>query len=430
MPKKYRFLPHLQPDQIARIQDEGLRWTVAHAAKGSPYYRKKFKEAGVDPAAFRGLDDLRALPFTTAQDLQAGYPLPLLSVPEEQVVRIHASSGTTGKRKVLTYTQNDVDTWKHMFARCYELAGLTTKDRVQVCTGYGLWTAGVGFQLGCEHFGAMAVPVGPGMLDIQLQMLVDLRTTCLCSTASMALLMGEEVERHGLRDKLALKRCIFGSEAHTPKMRRQFERALGLEASFDISGMTELYGPGAGLECEARNGIHYWADLYVVEILDPATLEPVEPGQVGEMVVTSLRKEASPLIRYRTRDLTRLLPGACSCGLCMPRHDRIQGRSDDMFIFRGVNIYPGQIAAVLEKFKQLSSEYQICLRRQEGLDHMQVRLERRPDAEVESAALAKAVSDEIRRQILVRSEVEVLAPGALPRSFAKTKRVLDERDKD
>ncbi|HBE93895.1 MAG TPA: phenylacetate--CoA ligase [Desulfovibrio sp.] len=430
MSKRHRFLPDLHPEEIAARQLAGLKWTVAHAAKGSPFYRKRLKEAGVDPAGIASLDDLRRLPFTTAHDLQDGYPLPLLSVPEKDVVRIHASSGTTGKRKVLSYTQADIDTWKNMFARCYELAGLTTLDRVQVCVGYGLWTAGAGFQLGSEHFGALTVPVGPGMMEIQLQMLVDLQTTCLCSTASMALLLGEEVERQGLKDKIALKRCIFGAESHTPKMRRQFEQALGLEASFDIAGMTELYGPGTGLECEARTGIHYWADLFIVEILNPATLEPVEPGQVGEMVVTSLRKEAAPLIRYRTRDLTRLMPGACTCGYCMPRHDRIQGRSDDMFIFRGVNIYPGQIAAVLEKFKQLSSEYQICLRRQEGLDHMQVRLERRPDAEVESAALAKAVSDEIRRQILVRSEVEVLAPGALPRSFAKTKRVLDERDQD
>lgn len=281
MSKRHRFLPNLHPEEIAARQLACLKWTVAHAAKGSPFYRKRLKEAGVDPAGVASLNDLRRLPFTTAHDLQDGYPLPLLSVPEKDVVRIHASSGTTGKRKVLAYTQADIDTWKNMFARCYELAGLTTMDRVQICVGYGLWTAGAGFQLGSEHFGALTVPVGPGMMEIQLQMLVDLRTTCLCSTASMALLLGEEVERQGLRDKIALKRCIFGAESHTPKMRRQFEQALGLEASFDIAGMTELYGPGTGLECEARTGIHYWADLFIVEILDPATLTPVEPGQVG-----------------------------------------------------------------------------------------------------------------------------------------------------
>ena len=428
---KYRFIPELTDEQIADRQLEGLQWTVAHAFQGSSFYRKRLAEAGVEPGAVSSLDDLRRLPFTTADDLKSGYPLPLLSVPEADVVRIHGSSGTTGKRKILTYTQNDIDTWKDMFARCYELAGLTVMDRVQICVGYGLWTAGAGFQLGCERFGAMALPVGPGLLEIQLQMLTDLKSTCLCSTASMALLMGEEVQKHGLMNQISLKRAIFGAEAHTPKMRKQFEQALGLEHSFDIAGMTELYGPGTGLECEAHDGIHYWADLYILEILDPVTLQPVPPGEVGEMVVTSLRKEASPLIRYRTRDLTRLLPGVCECGVTMPRHDKIQGRSDDMFIFRGVNIYPGQIASVLEGFKDLSAEYQIQLTRREGLDHMAVRVERNPDASSDhDEALALKVADTIRRFILVRSQVTILDPGTLPRSFAKTKRVQDDRSEE
>jgi phenylacetate-CoA ligase len=251
----------------------------------------------------------------------------------------------------------------------------------------------------------------------------------------MALLLGEEVEKQNLRGKLKLKRSIFGAEAHSRRMRQRFEEALGLEHSFDISGMTEIYGPGAGIECEAHQGIHYWADMYILEIIDPETLQPVAPGELGEMVITSLRKEASPLIRYRTRDMTRLIPGACPCGCAMPRHERIQGRSDDMIIFRGVNIYPGQVAAVLEKFHELSSEYQIELTRVDGLDHMLVRVERRAAAEAQQdacpgAGLAAAVSDAIRSHILVRTKVEVLEPGTLPRSFAKTKRVLDSRDKD
>lgn len=432
MAGQYRFIPQMDEEQIAATQLSGLQWTVKHVCEGSPFYRERIREAGVDPEGIRSLDDLRSLPLTTADDLKEGYPLPLLSVPEQDIVRVHASSGTTGKRKVLSYTQKDVDVWKNMFARCYELAGLTPMDRVQICVGYGLWTAGAGFQLGCEHFGAMALPVGPGLIDIQLQMLQDLGSTALCSTASMALLMGEEVQKRGLADKINLRTAIFGSEAHTPKMRRQFEQALGLENSFDISGMTELYGPGAGLECEARNGIHYWGDIYIVEILDPATLQPVEPGEVGELVVTTLCKEASPLVRYRTRDLTRVLPGPCACGCCMPRHDKIMGRSDDMFIFRGVNIYPGQIASVLELFPELASEYQIVLSRREGLDHMLVRVERLPEGgqQVDDGRLGKAVSDEIRKQILVRTEVEVQRPGALPRSFAKTKRVQDDRGED
>lgn len=428
-----RFIPSHSADEISALQLSGLKWTVAHAYAGSPFYRARLDDLGIAPGDISDLSDLTKLPFTTAYDLQACYPLPLLSVPEERVVRIHGSSGTTGKRKILTYTQKDIDDWANMFARCYELAGLTVLDRVQICVGYGLWTAGAGFQLGCERFGAMALPVGPGMLDIQLQMLTDLGATCLCSTASMALLLGEEVEKQNLRGALKLKRSIFGAEAHTRRMRQRFEEALGLEHSFDISGMTEIYGPGAGIECEAHQGIHYWADMYILEIIDPETLLPVAPGELGEMVITSLKKEASPLIRYRTRDMTRLIPGACPCGCTMPRHERIQGRSDDMIIFRGVNIYPGQVAAVLEKHTELNSEYQIELSRVDGLDHMVVRVEKRPGASADEAHdgnLATAVAEDIRSQILVRSRVEVLEPGALPRSFAKTKRVIDSRDKD
>ncbi|MEF2229897.1 MAG: phenylacetate--CoA ligase [Pseudodesulfovibrio sp.] len=426
-----RFIPDLTEEQIAEKQLAGLQWTVQHAFGGSPFYRSRLEAHGIAPGDVRSLDDIRKLPFTTAEDLKDGYPMPLLSVPEADVVRIHGSSGTTGKRKILAYTQNDIDVWRDMFARCYELAGLTVHDRVQICVGYGLWTAGAGFQLGCERFGAMALPVGPGLLEIQLQMLTDLKPSCICSTASMALLMGEEVHKHGLRDQIALKRAIFGSETHSPKMRRQFEEALGLEHSFDIIGMTELYGPGTGLECEAHDGIHYWADLYIVEILDPETLEPVAPGETGEMVVTSLCKEASPLIRYRTHDLTHAVPGRCACGVAMPRIGKIMGRSDDMFIFRGVNIYPGQIASVLGDFKDLSAEYQISLARREGLDHMAVRVERSPDASADNDdALARRVAESIRKHILVRCEVAVVTPGALPRSFSKSKRVQDERGEE
>ncbi|NJB68271.1 phenylacetate-CoA ligase [Desulfobaculum xiamenense] len=429
MQYKDRFIPLLSEEQIRDTQLNGLKWTVQHAAAGSPAYAAKFREAGIDPAGVQSLDDLQHLPFTSVEDLRDGYPFPLLSVPEEEVVRIHASSGTTGKRKVLCYTQKDVNDWKNMMARCFELAGLSRLDRIQICAGYGLWTAGVGFQLGCEHFGAMAVPVGPGNLDMQLQLLTDMGVTCMCSTASMALLMGEEVEKHGLRDKLRLRTCIFGSEAHTPKMRRRFEELLGIEDSFDISGMTELYGPGAGLECPAHEGIHYWADMYIAEIIDPETLRPVAPGEVGELVLTSLRKEAAPLVRYRTHDLTRLIPGTCSCGVTMPRHDKIMGRSDDMIIFRGVNIYPGQIAAVLEGFPGVSSEYQVRLSRVEGRDNMTISIERARDAHSGGDAdLARAVGGVMHKQLMARAGIEIVDHGSLPRSFGKTRRIIDDRE--
>jgi phenylacetate-CoA ligase len=271
--------------------------------------------------------------------------------------------------------------------------------------------------------------VGPGNLEIQMQLLTDMGATCLCSTASMALLLGDEVEKHGLHGKLALKKCIFGSEAHSPKMRARFESMLGLEDSFDITGMTELYGPGMGLECSAHQGIHYWADMYIIEIVDPGTLEPVAPGEVGEMVVTTLRKEASPLIRYRTRDLTRLITDPCPCGCSMPLQDKILGRSDDMIIFRGVNIYPGQIAEVLEKFPEAGSEYQIQLTRHMGRDNMLIRVERKRgfSSDVDEN-LTSAVATEMRKSLLARAEIEIVDPGYLPRSFAKTKRVIDDRE--
>jgi phenylacetate-CoA ligase len=429
MPTPHRFLPRYSEDQLAAKQTAGLNWTLEHAFNGNPAYRRKLSGAGYEPGMALDLQNLANLPFTTVDDLREGYPLPLLSVPEDQVVRVHASSGTTGKRKILAYTQTDIDTWKHMFARCYELAGLTPLDRVQIAVGYGLWTAGAGFQLGCEHFGAMTVPVGPGNMEIHLQLLEDVKSTVLCSTASMALLMAEEVQKRHMKDKIALKKAIFGAESHSPKMRARFQDMLGLTESFDIVGMTELYGPGTGLECQAHEGVHYWADLYILEILDPETLKPVTPGEVGEMVVTTLCKEAAPLIRYRTRDLTRLIPGECSCGVCLPRHDKILGRSDDMFIFRGVNIYPGQIASVIEHFRELGSEFRIHLFRKAGKDQMLLQVERRPETDpAYDQNLSEAVSEELRKQVMVRAWVEVMGQGELPRSFAKTKRVVDDRE--
>lgn len=424
----FRFIPEYSPAQIQHLQADGLRWTVLHAFARSPQYRARFKAASIDPCAIQSLDDLRHLPFTTTDDLREGYPLPLLSVPEADVVRVHASSGTTGKRKILAYTQKDVDTFALQMARCFEMAGLTPRDRVQIAVGYGLWTAGAGFQLGCEQFGALTIPVGAGNLEIHLQMLTDLGTTCLCATASMALLMGEEVQRHNLADKVRLRTVIFGAEGHNTKMRRAFERDLGIDESFDIGGMTEMYGPGSALECKAHEGLHYWADLFIIEFIDPVTLKPVAPGETGEMVVTSLCKEASPLIRYRTRDLSRFLPGACSCGCAMPRHDHILGRSDDMVIFRGVNVYPGQLSDVLQEFPDLGSEYHIHLSREDGRDSMRLLVERAEGATAGGdGALAKAVAKRLHAKVLISSVVEIVDPVTLPRSFGKSRRVTDAR---
>lgn len=425
------FMPHIKTsEELKAHQLKGLRWTVRHAYEGSPVYRSRLEEAGVHPEDIRSLEDLNRLPFTMANDLKEGYPFPLLSVPFDQVVRMHASSGTTGKRKVLCYTRKDIDDWTHFFARCFEMAGLSLEDRVQIAVGYGIWTAGISFQMGCEAFGAMAVPVGPGNLEMQCRFLVDLQSTVMCCTASMGLLMAEEINRRGLRDQINLKKMIFGSERAGDAMRDRIQTLLGVEHMFDIPGMTELYGPGTGLDCSYHTGIHYWADYYILEILDPDTLEPVPTGEIGEMVVTSLSKEAVPLIRYRTRDLTRMIPGTCPCGSVLPRHDRLLGRSDDMIIFRAVNIYPGQMDHVLSGIEGIGSEYQIIVdRKEDGRDYMRIKVEAAQGADAtQFEDLENRISREVKKQIMVSVGVEMVAYGILPRSEGKSKRVFDNRE--
>jgi len=424
------FMPSLKTNEgLQNHQLKGLQWTVAHACEGSSFYRQRLEQAGVGSDDIQSLDDIHKLPFTTADDLRVGYPFPLLAVPDSEVVRIHASSGTTGKRKILTYTQKDIDDWVHFFARCYEMAGLTPADRVQIAVGYGVWTAGVGFQLGCEKFGAMALPVGPGNVDMQCQFLVDLQTTVMCCTASMGLLMAEEVNRRKLKDQIKLKKMIFGSERSSDAMRARIKELLDLDDMFDITGMTELYGPGTGLDCHRHEGIHYWADYYILECLDPESLEPVPPGEVGEMVITTLCKEAAPLIRYRTRDLTRMIDHPCSCGSVLPMHDRILGRSDDMIIFRAVNIYPGQIDEVLSPIAEASCEYQVHLdRKDDGKDYMTIRLECCDGYDPShKPGLAATVQAEVKKKIMVSCDVDIVDYCSLPRSERKSKRFFDNR---
>lgn len=425
------FIPKdLTEDKLRKIQLEGLKWTVGHVYNHSPFYRKKLDSADIRPEDIRSLDDIQRLPLTDKDDLQKDYPFPLRSVPFEDIVRIHASSGTTGKRKVLCYTQKDVDVWADIFARCYETAGLTRKDRVQIAVGYGLWTAGVGFQAGCERFGAMAVPLGPANADMHCEMLVDMETTVFCSTASMALLMAEEIHKRDLLSKIKVKKIILGAERHSDAMRARIKELMGVDHVFDIYGLTELYGPGTGLDCHLHNGIHYWADHFIFEILDPVSLKPVSDGQQGELVVTTLRKEGSPLIRYRTYDVTRIMDGACPCGSQFPRHDRILGRTDDMFIYRAVNIYPSQIDHVLSRLDGIGSEFQIYLKQREsGRDMMLIKVEREAGSKnADDDQLAEQVATEIRRKILVRCQVEIVDYGSLPRTERKSKRVFDLRN--
>jgi len=413
---------------LEKIQIEGLKWTVHHAYENSPFYKRQMDRAGVKPEEIKGFKDLSRLPFTEAHHLREDYPFPLLSVPEEKVVRIHSSSGTTGKRKILSYTRKDIEDWTTFFARAFKMAGIGPKDRVQIAVGYGLWTAGAGFQAGCERVGAMAIPVGPGNLELQCQFLVDLKPTCICCTSSMALLLGEEIKRRGLKDKISIRTIIQGSERCSDSMRRAILDHLGAEHLYDITGLTELYGPGPGIDCHLHQGIHYWADYYILEILDPDTLQPVEEGQIGEMVVTTLRKEASPLIRYRTRDLTRKISGPCPCGSIFPRHDRILGRSDDMIILRGVNIYPGQIDEILSDVEGISSEYNIILERRDARDFMTIKVERDSAGDPSyDEEIQQAIQKQIKDQIMVSAKVQIVDYGALPRSERKSKRIFDNR---
>lgn len=425
---RFRFIPSHTPEELHKIQEDGLRKTLRRAWR-SPQYQEKFKKAGLSPGDEPGLEDLTLLPFTDADDLREGYPLPLLCVPEEEVIRVHASSGTTGRRKILAYTAADTDMFRLQMARCFELAGLRPADRMQVAVGYGLWTAGAGFQGGSELMGMMTVPSGPGNLELQLNLLRDLKITCLGATASMALLLAEEVERAGIRDQLALRKIICGSETRSEKMRLAIEGKLGLEGCYDIAGMTEMYGPGTAIDCERHDGLHYWADLFIIEIVDPVTLKPVPEGELGEMVVTSLRKEASPIVRYRTHDLARLIPGECGCGLAMPRHGPIQGRSDDMIVFRGVNVYPGQIMEVIGAFPELGGEYHMELSRDErAIDRCRIRVERGQGLHSgNDESLASALAERLREAVMARFEVEVADYGSLPRTFGKSKRVSDSR---
>ena len=347
-----------------------------------------------------------------------------MTAPEEEIVRIHSSSGTTGLPVIIPYTRKDVDDWATMFARCYEFAGITNKDRIHITPGYGLWTAGIGFQAGCEKLGAMAIPMGPGNTDKQLQMMMDMKSTVLCATSSYALLLAEEIEKRGIKDKICLKKGVIGSERWGDKMRQRIKNELGIEL-YDIYGLTEIYGPGIGINCKYDTGMHIWDDFLYLEIIDPETLQPVPDGEWGEIVITTLVKEGAPLIRYRTHDLSRIIPGECPCGSKYPRIDVIAGRTDDMMKIKGVNVFPKQIEEVLKTYPELSSEYQIRISHLDGRDTMRIYVE--TTGEYDFEALGKRIAESVKSKIGFTPIVKVVELGLLPRSEKKTKRVIDER---
>ena len=395
---------------------------LSNVIKNSAFYQKKF--AGLDPASIRTQEDFETLPFTSKGDLREAYPLGLQGVPDKDIVRIHSSSGTTGTPVVIPYTAKDVDDWGEMFKRCYEFAGVTNEYRVQITPGYGLWTAGIGFQNGCEKLGAMAIPMGPGNTEKQLQMMMDLKSTVLCSTSSYALLLAEEIGKRGIKDKIYLKKGVIGSERWRQKMRDRISTELGIEL-YDIYGLTEIYGPGIGISCHENCGMHYWDDYIYLEIIDPMTGKNLPDGEIGEIVITTLVKEGAPLIRYRTHDLSRIIPGECACGSKFPRLDIIMGRTDDMMKIKGVNVFPSQIEEILGTFEEISSEYQIRISHLDGKDTMRIYVESTGD--VDFADLSRRIAEQVKSRIGFTPIVKVVEVGVLPRSMKKTARVIDER---
>lgn len=386
------------------------------------FYGKKLKEAGISSVS--SAEDFEKLPFSEKKDLREAYPLGLMTAPEDKIVRIHSSSGTTGTPVIIPYTAKDVDDWAIQFKRCYEMAGITNMDRIQVTPGYGLWTAGIGFQNGAEKLGAMVIPMGPGNTDKQLQMMMDMKSTVLCSTSSYSLLLAEEIEKRGIKDKICLKKGVIGSERWSEKMRENISSKLGIEL-YDIYGLTEIYGPGIGISCKENCGMHYWDDFIYIEIIDPATGKNLPDGEMGEIVITTLVKEGAPLIRYRTHDLSRIIPGECACGSKFPRIDTIMGRTDDMMKIKGVNVFPSQIEEVLGTFPEISSEYQIRISHLDGKDTMRIYVE--TTGSVDFADLSKRIAEKVKSRIGFTPIVKVVEIGLLPRSEKKTARVIDER---
>ena len=391
---------------------------------GNPFYTKRFEN--VNPDDIKTQEDFEKLvPFCTKQDLRDAYPMGLATVPEEKIVRIHSSSGTTGAPVIVPYTQKDVDDWSVMFARCYEMAGITNRDRIQITPGYGLWTAGIGFQAGCERLGAMAIPMGPGNTEKQLQMMQDLNATVLCATSSYALLLAEQVESRGIGENIKLKKGIIGSERWGDKMRSRIQRILGIEL-YDIYGLTECYGPGIGINCDkSENGIHIFDDYVYIEILDPQTGVPVPEGQIGEITLTTLVKEGAPLFRFRTHDLASFITEKCPCGRTYPKISQILGRSDDMVKVKGNIIFPSTIEDVIKSVPGTSSEYRAVIEHVEGRDQMTVMVE--VEMGVDRAEVALGVQYIFKQKYNMTPKVEVVGIGELPRSEKKTKRIEDRR---
>ena len=423
-------LETLSREEITALQLQRLRSTVEHCMH-SPFYAERLKQCGVSADSIKSLDDLKRIPFTTKQDLRNTYPFGIASVKPEECVRLHSSSGTTDNPTVILHTQKDLNEWAAAVARCLWMVGLRPYDVFQNSSGYGMFTGGLGFQYGAEKMGMLTVPAAAGNTKRQIKFMTDFGTTAVHAIPSYATRLYEVMEEQGIdpRTDTRLHTLIIGAEPHSEEQRRRIEEMLGVKA-YNSFGMSEMCGPGVAFECREQNGLHIWEDYYIVEIVDPETLRPVPDGEVGELVLTTLNREAMPLLRYRTRDLTRILPGECPCGRHHKRLDRMKGRSDDMMILKGVNIFPIQIETILLQFEELTSNYLITLETRESNDEMTVEVELGQlftDDYGRLQELTREITRRLKDEILVTPRVKLLPKGSLPQSEGKAVRVKDIR---
>ncbi|MEW5744553.1 MAG: phenylacetate--CoA ligase [Nitrospirota bacterium] len=419
----------IERKRLEELQLGRLQAVVRRVYENVPFYRKQFDERGLAPGSIATLADARKIPFTTKEDILAHYPFGLLAVPREEIVRVHTSSGTTGKPKAIFFTKSDIDRGADLIARCLTMTGMRKNDVLQNMMTYGLFTGALVMHYGAEKVGVLIVPAGPGNTDRQITLMQDFKTTAIHITPSYALYLADVLDRKGIdpRRDLSLKRAYMGAEPYSEETRKKIEQFYGIDV-YNSYGLSEMNGPGVAFECERKEGMHLWEDNFLLEIIDPETDEPVSDGQKGEIVLTSLCREGMPILRYRTRDLTAVLPGPCPCGRSHRRISRIFGRTDDMFIVKGVNIFPQQIENILMGVKGVAQNYQIVL---ESLDHMTVQVEIARDLfdgnVTHLVKLQNVITDRLKNEILVKPKVELHEPGTLPVFEGKAKRVIDKR---
>lgn len=418
-------------EEMRKLQGIRLKRVVERVYHNTPFYRKKMQEMGVTPDDIETIDDIVKLPFTVKQDLRDNYPFDLMAAPMSEIVRLHASSGTTGKPIVVGYTRKDLSIWSEVVSRCLAAVGVTKQDMIQVAYGYGLFTGGLGLHGGIENIGGTVIPMSSGNTQKQIQLMHDFGSKVLACTPSYALFLGETIKDSGIpREEFQLKTGIFGAEPWTENMRKEIEESLGIKA-YDIYGLTEIIGPGVGGECECQNGTHLWEDHFFPEIVDPVTLQPVEPGQQGELVFTAITKEGMPMIRYRTRDLTSLNYEKCACGRTAVRMARILGRSDDMMIIRGVNVFPSQVESVILELPEFEPHYLILVDRVNNTDTLEIQVEVRTefysDEMNKMITLKKKITDRMQSVIGIQPKVTLVEPRSIERSMGKAKRVIDNR---